>query len=86
VDACGARALNLGGGVACNRGLRERLESECRARDLPLRIPSPRLCADNAAMIALIGAWRLDQGPRLEADLEVVASLEETGLTAASPV
>ena len=86
VDACGARALNLGGGVASNRGLRERLESECRARALPLRIPSPRLCADNAAMIALIGAWRLDQEPRPETDLEVVASLEETGLSASAPV
>ena len=81
VDERGARALSLGGGVACNRGLRARLESECQARDLPLRIPSPRLCADNAAMIALVGTWLLGRGPQPESELEVVASLEETGLT-----
>jgi len=85
VDDRGARALNLGGGVACNRGLRERLEAECRARDLPLRIPSPRLCADNAAMVALVGSWLLERGPQDEAGLEVVASLEETGLALTSP-
>ena len=84
VDDRGARAVSLGGGVACTRGLRERLEAECRTRDLPLRIPSPRLCADNAAMIALVGTWLLERGPQPPADLDVVASLEETGLTLAS--
>src|SRR5258707_8369481 len=49
VDATGARALNLGGGVACNRELREKLEAVCGALGVSLRIPSPRLCADNAA-------------------------------------
>jgi N6-L-threonylcarbamoyladenine synthase len=82
VDEIGARALTLGGGVACNRALRARLEETCRARQVALRVPSPRLCADNAAMVALVGAWSLDQGPVSEAGLEVVASLEESGLNA----
>jgi N6-L-threonylcarbamoyladenine synthase len=80
-DEIGARSLTLGGGVACNRALRERLARECEARGLALRIPSPRLCADNGAMIALVGAWMLDAGPPSEEGLEVVASLEETGLS-----
>ncbi|HEY6866714.1 MAG TPA: tRNA (adenosine(37)-N6)-threonylcarbamoyltransferase complex transferase subunit TsaD, partial [Candidatus Eisenbacteria bacterium] len=80
LDACGARALTLGGGVACNRELRERLRAECEPRGVPLRVPSPRLCADNAAMIALVGAWALARGVPGEADLDVVASLEESGL------
>ena len=80
VDEIGARALTLGGGVACNRGLRARLATDCEARQVALRIPSPRLCADNAAMIALVGTWMLAQGPSDEASLEVVASLEESGL------
>jgi N6-L-threonylcarbamoyladenine synthase len=80
-DAIGARSLTLGGGVACNRALRERLARECQARSLALRIPSPRLCADNGAMIALVGAWMLAQGAPSEESLEVVASLEETGLS-----
>ena len=85
VESVGARALNLGGGVACNRSLRQRLESECRARGVALRIPSPRLCADNAAMIALVGSWLMARGPQPEADLEVVASLEESGLPLPRP-
>ena len=76
----GARALLLGGGVACNRGLRARLEVDCARAGVALRIPSPRLCADNAAMIALIGAWQLAHGALDDPDLDAVASLEESGL------
>jgi N6-L-threonylcarbamoyladenine synthase len=74
-----ARALTLGGGVACNRGLRARLARECEARAIPLRVPTPRLCADNAAMVALVGAWTLVR-EGAQSSLEVVASLEESGL------
>lgn len=80
LEATGARALNLGGGVACNRALRERLAAECARRDVALRIPSPRLCADNAAMIALIGAWQLAAGAGDDPALDAVAALEESGL------
>ena len=80
VEACDARALTLGGGVACNRELRERLAAECARRGVEFRVPSPRLCADNAAMIALVGAWALARGEKPEPELDVVASLEESGL------
>jgi N6-L-threonylcarbamoyladenine synthase len=80
VDATGARALTLGGGVACNRELRERLAIECEARGIPLRVPEPRLCADNAAMIALVGAMMLEAGSTADPELDVVASLEESGI------
>jgi N6-L-threonylcarbamoyladenine synthase len=80
VDRVGARALGLGGGVAANRGLRARLAAGCAERGIPLRLPSSRLCADNAAMIALVGSWMLQRGYPPEADLDVVASLEESGL------
>jgi N6-L-threonylcarbamoyladenine synthase len=76
----GARALSLGGGVACNRSLRARLAETCAARGVALRIPSPRLCADNAAMIALVGAWRLRRGETSGPDLDAAASLEASGL------
>lgn len=81
LEQTGARALNLGGGVACNRALRARLEQECAARGVALRVPSPRLCADNAAMIAHLGARLLVRGIPAP-DLAVVASLEESGLPA----
>ena len=80
LDATGARALNLGGGVACNRELRERLGAECAGRGVAFRVPSPRLCADNAAMIAWLGAQRLERGAESEPALDAVASLEDSGL------
>jgi N6-L-threonylcarbamoyladenine synthase len=80
LEATGARALSLGGGVACNRALRAALETACAERNVALRIPSPRLCADNAAMIALVGSWKLAAGAPSEPALEAVASLEESGL------
>ncbi len=80
LDAERARALNLGGGVACNRELRERLERECATRGVALRVPSPRLCADNAAMIALIGTWMLERGDACDPELDAVAALEDSGL------
>ncbi|HTK32430.1 MAG TPA: tRNA (adenosine(37)-N6)-threonylcarbamoyltransferase complex transferase subunit TsaD [Candidatus Saccharimonadaceae bacterium] len=82
LEATGARALNLGGGVACNRELREELHTLCASRDVALRIPSPRLCADNAAMIAQLGAWMLDRGDAPDPELDAVASLEASGLAA----
>ncbi len=80
LEATGARALNMGGGVACNRELRARLAAECAARGIAFRVPSPRLCADNAAMIALVGAWMLERGAVADLGLDAAASLEESGL------
>jgi N6-L-threonylcarbamoyladenine synthase len=83
LDATHARALNLGGGVACNRALRSALATMCAERGEPLvalRIPSPRLCADNAGMIAWVGARRLARGERANSDLDASASLEASGL------
>jgi N6-L-threonylcarbamoyladenine synthase len=81
VDHTGARALNLGGGVACNRALRAALALVCERRGVALRIPSPRLCADNAGMIAFVGAWRLARGDRSGPELDAIASLEASGLS-----
>ena len=85
VDETKARALTLGGGVACNRELRERLAAACEARGIPLRVPTPRLCADTAALIALLGAWMLDRGAPSDLSMDAVASLEESGLMVAAP-
>jgi N6-L-threonylcarbamoyladenine synthase len=76
----GAKTLSLGGGVACNRELRARLEAACAARGVTLRIPSPRLCADNAAMIALLGSWAYQRGESDDPELDAVAALEASGL------
>lgn len=80
LEATGARALDLGGGVACNRALRAALATACAARGVALRVPSPRLCADNAAMIAWVGARKLALGQVSPPDLDAIASLEASGL------
>jgi len=55
-------AVALGGGVAANRLLRERTESLCHQRGLRLKLVSPELCTDNAAMIASAARF-LDPAP-----------------------
>jgi N6-L-threonylcarbamoyladenine synthase len=48
------KSLLLAGGVAANRRLREKFESEIEKRKLKIefRVPPPALCTDNAAYIA----------------------------------
>ncbi|GAA3758735.1 N6-L-threonylcarbamoyladenine synthase [Spinactinospora alkalitolerans] len=59
VDACldhGVRHLVISGGVAANSRLRALAEERCAAAGIELRVPRPRLCTDNGAMIAALGA------------------------------
>jgi N6-L-threonylcarbamoyladenine synthase len=53
-ERCGAAAITLGGGVACNSRLRDTMCDAARTT-LPVFFPSVQLCTDNAAMIACAG-------------------------------
>ncbi len=55
-EAFQARALLVSGGVAANRELRSRFQSEAARRHLSVAFPSLALSTDNAAMIAA-AAW-----------------------------
>ena len=67
------RALILCGGVARNRRLRARFEEQAACLRLPAYIPSPKMCTDNAAMIAAVALERLEAGIPAPADLDLDA-------------
>jgi len=46
------KCIILGGGVACNSRLRQKLTDAAKQRNIPLFYPSKKLCMDNAAMVA----------------------------------
>jgi N6-L-threonylcarbamoyladenine synthase len=71
----GARSIILGGGVAANSCLRERLAEEAEALGIPLLVPRPGLCTDNGAMIGAAGARRFAVGERAGLDLDARPSL-----------
>jgi N6-L-threonylcarbamoyladenine synthase len=58
VEETGATGLCLGGGVAANSLLRERVLDLCTAQDLRCFLPSRSMCTDNAAMVAAAAWWR----------------------------
>lgn len=50
------RALAVGGGVSLNAALRRRLAEVAAAAGVPLFMPPPKYCGDNAAMVASLAA------------------------------
>jgi N6-L-threonylcarbamoyladenine synthase len=65
IDACLANdvgTLVIGGGVAANSRLRKVAEQRCAEHNITLRIPSPRLCTDNGAMVAALGSAMVSAG------------------------
>ncbi len=84
IDATGYATAVLGGGVACSRALgglaARRLGSRAR-----VAVASPRLNADNAAMIARAGWHRLRVGERSDWTLDARADLPLPGLELDEP-
>lgn len=86
----GIETLIVGGGVAANSRLRAMLGQ--RAEHLDVRIPPPRLCTDNGAMVAALGAALVERGrppshPGIGADSslpvqDIVSSVVRSGLPA----
>jgi tRNA N6-adenosine threonylcarbamoyltransferase len=74
-EACGARSIVVGGGVASNGVLRARLEADSVAAGIRLIVPRPGLCTDNGAMIGAAGTRRFLAGARAGLDLDARPSL-----------
>jgi len=52
----GIDQLLIGGGVAANSRLRALAAERCERAGIRLRVPRPKLCTDNGAMVAALGA------------------------------
>jgi N6-L-threonylcarbamoyladenine synthase len=75
----GIDTLLIGGGVAANSRLRALAQHRCTAAGLQLRVPRPRLCTDNGAMVAALGAHLLAAGaPPSQLDIPADPSLPIT--------
>jgi N6-L-threonylcarbamoyladenine synthase len=77
-QAYGAKQLLLAGGVAANRGLRERLAARCAEIGVPLLAPPLSLCTDNAAMIGAAAylKWKRGEFSPLDIKAEPLMKLE----------
>lgn len=64
----------VAGGVAANSRLQSALRQSCAEAGLQLTVPSPRLCTDNAAMIACVGFYHLEAGHIDALDVDTLAS------------
>jgi N6-L-threonylcarbamoyladenine synthase len=76
IDAARERRVKqilLAGGVASNELLRRRLVENS---SIPVLVPEPVLCTDNAAMIAACGYYRFQAGRIDGLDLDVVPGLK----------
>ncbi|MFW6158340.1 MAG: tRNA (adenosine(37)-N6)-threonylcarbamoyltransferase complex transferase subunit TsaD [Planctomycetota bacterium] len=80
VAACVQRAcrrLVIGGGVAANTRLREKLARAAKHEAIELHVPEFRYCTDNAAMVAGLGEHLLRAGRTADLDLDAVPQLSD---------
>ncbi len=66
------KQILLAGGVAANKALRQSLSQNS---PIPVLVPAPVLCTDNAAMIAACGYYQFQAGKIDGLDLDVIPGL-----------
>lgn len=68
------KTLIMSGGVAANKGLRERLNILCEENNIDFTVPKIEYCTDNAAMIASAGYYAYQKGLRSDMTLNGIAT------------
>jgi N6-L-threonylcarbamoyladenine synthase len=82
----GVEDLLIGGGVAANSRLRALAQERCDAAGVRLRVPRPKLCTDNGAMVAALGSSLVAAGAApSELDIPADSSMPVTEVLAARP-
>ena len=54
----------ISGGVASNKFIRKKLKTLCQQENIKFYVPAPRLCVDNATMVAWSGIERFVNGDK----------------------
>ena len=67
-----AKGVILGGGVAANSRVRQKMND---AMDVPVFVPRPGLCTDNGAMIGADAFFNLQNGLPFELDMDAIPNL-----------
>jgi N6-L-threonylcarbamoyladenine synthase len=71
----GVRDIAVAGGVSANSELRARLKSVSEENGFKLFIPAFEYCTDNGAMIAQLGAMKLEHGFQSDLSLNAIPNL-----------
>ncbi len=74
-EGAGVGRVVLAGGVSCNSLLRESAAARGAKAGMEVVIPDPRYCSDNAAMVAGVGALKLQRGRRSSMALDAFPTM-----------
>lgn len=74
VEEYNTKNLIVAGGVSANKGLRERLISECNDKEIKVSFPRIEYCTDNAAMIGAAAYFAYKKGIIADQTLNAMAS------------
>ncbi|MGI5848325.1 MAG: tRNA (adenosine(37)-N6)-threonylcarbamoyltransferase complex transferase subunit TsaD [Candidatus Cryptobacteroides sp.] len=77
VKQTGITEVTIGGGVAANSELRDRIEEEGRRRGWNTYLPARKFTTDNAAMIAIAGWFHYLHGERTPLDVVPVSRIAD---------
>ncbi|MBN1157327.1 bifunctional N(6)-L-threonylcarbamoyladenine synthase/serine/threonine protein kinase [Candidatus Woesearchaeota archaeon] len=75
---CQKKELLLGGGVACNKRLKEMSETMCRERNAGLFVPDNQFLVDNGAQISWLGLIMYRSGVRTQIKDSMIRPYERT--------